>query len=1077
MANKNREVTTSFNVDITDLKKGIQEANRQIRLANAEFKAASSGMENWQKSTDGVSSKITQLDKVLSGQNKILDSYKQQLALIVAEQGENSKGADEMRIKIANQQAAINKTSAELDKYKGVLSDLEAEQNKSAEAANNQSNAYEDLKSSISEQESRLESLKKEYANTVLEQGKSSDAADKLSKEIEELSADLGENKKSLKNAESAAAELDKSLDDVGDSADDVVSGGLSTFTVALGNLAANVISSVINKMSELISTTIDVGANFEKSMANVQAISGATDDELQMLSDTAKEFGSTTQFSASESADALSYMALAGWDAKTSCDALGGVLDLAAASGMDLAAASDMVTDYMSAFSMEAKQSAYFADLLAYAQSNANTTAAGLGEAFKNCAANLNAAGQDIETTTALLSMMANQGLKGSEAGTALAAVMRDMTAKMENAGLTAANFSKTANNLGIDLGTLFTDLEAAGVTAKEFNTAIETSNGSSKLFVKSLQDAAKSGTVIQDVFGKAGTSVIDISKVLDDLTMTQKNYTISVGAAEIAVTDANGKYRDMTDILLDVEAATNGMEDAEKAAALSATFTSDSIKGLNLLLNAGVSEAASFEEELRQSSGTAKDMADIMNDNLNGDLTALGSQFEGVQIAIYEKFEPALRAGVAVLGKLLDAVNFVVEHSTEFTAAVAAMATGIGAYLAYTTALKVMTEGWQALTIVTKAQAAAQTVLNAVMSANPIGLVVAAIAALVAAFVVLWNKSETFRNFWTILWDDIKKTAAPVIETLSVLFKAAWEAIKAIWDSAVKYFAAQWKGIKGVFSVTDTVLSGFFKAAWESIKLIWNAATSYFQAIWDSIAAIFSVVDAVLKGDWDRAWESIKSIVGIWADYFSGVWENIKTVFSAVKTWFKDTFSVAWEAVKDVFSGWGDFFASLWNSIKTTFTDLGTKISDAIGGAVKAGINSVITLIENNINGAIALINGAIDLINEVPGVEIGHMDKLTLPRLSQGGVLEKGQVGLLEGDGAEAVIPLENNKKWISATAKALKSALKNEGVLTGGNGGVTNNYNFTQNNTSPKALSRLDIYRQTKNQLTLARGGLT
>ena len=134
--------------------------------------------------------------------------------------------------------------------------------------------------------------------------------------------------------------------------------------------------------------------------------------EKLKLLEKTAKEYGATTVFSASEAAQALKYMALAGWDAETATSALGGVLDLAAASGMELAQASDMVTDYLSAFGLAADKSTYFADMLAYAQSNSNTSAEQLGEAYKNSAANMKAAGQDVETTTALLAQMANQGL-----------------------------------------------------------------------------------------------------------------------------------------------------------------------------------------------------------------------------------------------------------------------------------------------------------------------------------------------------------------------------------------------------------------------------------------------------------------------------------------------------------------------------------------------------------------------------------------------------------------------------------------------------------------------------------------
>lgn len=314
----------------------------------------------------------------------------------------------------------------------------------------------------------------------------------------------------------------------------------------------------------------IKVGSDFESAMSNVAAISGATGDDLQMLKDTAKEMGATTQFSATEAANALSYMALAGWDANQSASALPGVLNLAAASGMELASASDMVTDYMSAFGMSCEQSGYFADMLAYAQSNANTTAELLGESYKNCAANMAAAGQDVETTTSLLAMMANQGLKGSEAGTALAAVMRDLTAKMSDGA-------------------------------------------------------------------------------------------IKIGDTSVAVQDANGNYRDLTDILQDVESATNGMGDAEKAAALSSTFTADSIKGLNLILNAGVSNAADFENQLRNSSGTAEQMADTMNDNLAGAMKSLQSRAETFGNAIYESFsvqlKDAVNAAADALGSLTDA------------------------------------------------------------------------------------------------------------------------------------------------------------------------------------------------------------------------------------------------------------------------------------------------------------------------------------------------------------------------------------------------------------------------------------
>lgn len=1039
------ETTAKFSVDISDLKKGIQEANRQIRLANAEFKAASASMDKWSTSTSGLSAKIEQTDKVLSNQKKILNSYKQEMEQVIAQYGANSKEADNARIKYENQRAAVIKTQKSLGDYKDALAALEKEQKEAADAANKQASAYESLEKTISGQENALSALKSEYANAVLEQGRNSKSAKELASQITELSGELQDNKNKLSEAESAADGYDKSLQDT-------TTGGLSVFTVAVGNLVADVLANLINSLKEVVGQTIEVGKAFDSSMSNVAALSGATDEELKMLRDTAKEFGATTKFSASQAADALGYMALAGWDAETSASALGGVLDLAAASGMDLAAASDMVTDYMSAFGMEAKDSAYFADLLAYAQGNANTTAQGLGEAFKNSAANMNAAGQDIETTVALLSMMANQGLKGSEAGTALTAVMRDMTAKMDEGA-------------------------------------------------------------------------------------------IKIGETSVAVMDANGNYRDMTDILKDVEAATNGMGDAERATALQSTFTSDSIKGLNLILNAGVSEAAKFEEQLRNSSGAASEMSKIMNDNLNGDLTNLGSKLEGVQIAIYEKFEPALRDGVKVLDDLLDAINFVVDHSTEFIAALGAMAAGVAAYVAYTTALKVMTEGWRSLTIVTKAQTAAQWLLNAAMSANPIGLVIAAIAALVAAFVILWNKSEGFRNFWIGLWEKIMNAVQPVIDFIKGAFDAIISFFEKNWQSillfivnpfagAFKYLYDNFEGFRNFVNTVIKSVTGFFKSAGEKIKEIWNilctALKNYFSPIIEFYKTAFEIIAQLAVG----CWEIIKAVWGIVSEWFStnviepikafftglweGIktaastaWETIKTVWVAAKDWFNTSIiqpvtgffsglwdsikkgaSDAWEGIKSVFTPvvewFEEKFRTAWQKVKDVFST-GGKIFDGIKEGITEAFKTVVNAIIKGINKVIAIpfkaINNALDTIrdSEILGIKpfaglLSRFDIPEIPLLARGGVLSKGQMALLEGRGAEAVIPLENNKKWISATAKALQQALINEGLLAAGLQQqapvINNNYSFTQNNTSPKALDSLSIYRNTSSLLFAA-----
>lgn len=379
-----------------------------------------------------------------------------------------------------------------------------------------------------------------------------SDSASRASESVDDLADATGDLGDGADGMDSLAGQVD----DAGSSMEEASSKAIN-LSGALKTLFAVVsAAAIIGQVKDFAADSIELGKNYTSVMSEVAAISGASSSDLAMMEDTARQYGATTVFSASEAAEALKYMSLAGWDAQQSTDALGGVLNLAAASGMGLGEASDMVTDYLSAFGMEANKSTYFADMLAYAQSNSNTTAAQLGEAYKNSAANMHAAGQDVETTTSLLEAMANQGRKGSEAGTTLGAMMRDITAKMDDGA-------------------------------------------------------------------------------------------IKIGETSIAVQDASGNFRDMTDILTEVGEATEGMGSAQRAAALSSVFTDDSIKGVNMVLAEGMDKVAGYEEALRSATGASEDMAETMNDNLSGDMANMNSAYEEMQLQAFEAMEGPLREG----------------------------------------------------------------------------------------------------------------------------------------------------------------------------------------------------------------------------------------------------------------------------------------------------------------------------------------------------------------------------------------------------------------------------------------------
>ena len=275
---------------------------------------------------------------------------------------------------------------------------------------------------------------------------------------------------------------------------------------------------------------------------------------------------------------------------------------------------------------------------------------------------------------------------------------------------------------------------------------------------------------------------------------------------------------------------------------------------------------------------------------------------------------------------------------------------------------------------TVATLAMAKAQAVLNGVMSANPIGLIIAAIVALVAIFVILWKKCDGFRNFFIgmwenikaafqsfidfispgieqvkqflqSLWDKIQEVWGQILESLEPLFTEikgafteAWETIKLVWEYVSPFFEGIWNAIKGVFSSVTSVLGGFFSAAWGVIQVVWEAAGPYFTTIWNNIKAVFSVVKTVLSGFFKTAWVAIKAVWNVAVSFFSLVWAGIRAVFAVVKGVLSGDFSGAWEAIKNVWNKAKAFFKSVWDGIKNIFKSVKSWFGDTFKAAWEA-------------------------------------------------------------------------------------------------------------------------------------------
>lgn len=1115
---KGDEITTKFKVDISDLKKGIAEANQEIKLANAEFKAATAGMDDWSKSAEGIKAKLDQLDSVLAAQKSKLEAYTEQLKRQQEAYNENGSRIEQLKAKLeelANN--GVAKTSDEYKKYENALASCQKEQDSNAKAIDNLKVQVLNQKAAVNETEAEI----KKYGE-------------------------------SMDSAEGDAKELDSAVDELNDSTKEAGS-GFDSMTVALGNLIAEGIRKAVDAIKDFVKETINVGKEFDASMSQVEATSGATGEQMGQLRDKAKEMGENTKFSATEAADAFNYMSMAGWKTEEMLNGIDGVLALAAAGNTDLATTSDIVTDALTAFGEGADQAGRLADIMAAASSNANTNVSMMGETFKYAAPVAGALGYSMEDTAVAIGLMANAGIKGSQAGTSLRTSLTNM-----------AKPTDEMEGLMVKLG-----LATRETTNAIDDEKLKAAQANYEKKVLSLEQAQNKYNAAVEKYGKdseqAKNALINVEKASINLELAQEKlnkeqqgsiegYTITNNL----IKDQEGNMRPLSEVLQILREKFAGMTEEQQAQAAATLFGKNAMSGMLGILNASDADFEKLTKAINESAGSAEKMAEVMQDNLEGDLTKLHSKLESVQLHLYEKFEPALRDGVKALTEMLDGVKGLIDQGAEFISWLNSGSTEAELLKAAIIAIVAAFAGFQIVSTITgliQGLQTAFTALNAVMMANPIGLVVAAIAALVAAFTYLWNTSEEFRAFWQMLWETIKNAVGPVVEAIVKWFTEAWENIKKAWEGTKEFFANAWEGIKNAFvgvgdwfkntfetarnavnTAFETVGNWFadrwteiqnawatvgdwfnekmtaarewtnkafedvgnwfadrrkdvenawtgidkwmgdhFGDAWTAVKNAFEPMVDWFRDRWENVKEIYSVVEKVFQGDFQGAWDAIVKIWDKTKAYFQGVWDDIVNVFDVVKTWFGDKFSSAWEAIKEAFSPITKWFSDVWEGIKKIFqpvADWFGDIFDKVGSAIKSPLNAVIRAMNKVIRGLNTI---SIDIPDWVPGVggkkfgfSIGE-----IPELARGGILKRGQVGLMEGQGDEAVVPLDQNKAWIKSVADELLDALN---LRTGG-GSVSNlnnsrQMNFTQNIYAPKQPSRIELYRQTRNLLNYA-----
>lgn len=714
------------------------------------------------------------------------------------------------------------------------------------------------LKQKVSDTEKSLEQLRDTQKQLDAQHvSENSEEYRKLEREIEIAEANLKRYKsEALKLANVKLTALGKQIEDTGKKFETAGKSLTKYVTVPLTAAGA---------------ASLKAGMDFDSAMSQVAATMGKTTEEIEELREFAIEMGSTTSFSATEAAEALNYMALAGYNAETSMKMLPTVLNLAAAGGMDLAKASDAVTDAQSALGLSVDDTTTLIDQLAKTSSTTNTSVEQLSEAILT----VGGTARDIKGGTAeltqILGILADNGIKGSEGGTALRNMMLKMAKPTKDASAILADFSDT---LGHDL-----------------------------------------------------------------------------------FYDAEGNLRNFKDIMLDLQWLIEPMSTSDKNWVLSTLFNARDLKSVNALLNTTADRWDEVAGAIDDAGGAAEKMAKTQLDNLKGSLTILKSALEGAAIAVSDVIAPVIRKFAEMITKYVDKFNKLSPTTQKIIVAIGVALAALGPVLLVVgKGMQLVGKIMQNVTTIVGGLSKAITFL----AANPIVLIIAAIAALVAAFVVLWNKSSAFRAFWIKLWWKIKDT----VQTVAEIIKAIWNGVTTAFTNAVT-----------------------------KIKTAWSTIGSFFREKWAAI----------------------------------------KAAFSGVVSWFGNLFANAWSAIKSKFSSWSSFWGGLWTAIKNKFSAIGTSIASAISGAVRSGINGAISRIESIINSGISLINGAISLINKIPGVNIGSLGRLNLPRLAKGGVLNGAQMVVAGEAGPEAIIPLDKLFAQMDKMAK----------TIAGTGGGVTVN----------------------------------